>query len=488
MSDFKPTAALKVLFVQDNAINESLALTELAGVLREQGYDYSVLVEREEGDVLKSAAAYGPSVVIIPSSIIRPQWGVSMARRIKSVVPDALCMLTGTYPTFFHDVINEEGVDVILKGEADHAVPEFLRRLASGGDITSVSNMWVKYRGNIFKNPIGPLTDLSALPLPDREVYYKYRFIRDFPLKRFISGRGCPNACSYCFNPSFKKMTDGRGAFVRKKDVGRMLEEIRYIADRYPLRHIHFSDDLFTFDKNWTMEFCDRYAKEMSIPFTFNSMADKLDEDIIRSVRHAGCSGIAVGIESGNDDVRVHVLNRRISDDEIVEKCKRIKEHGMSLTTFNMIGNPGEGLDEVFQTIELNRKIRPDNPRITVSVPIEGTKLYDFAVGHGYLERGYKTDFKSFFNSCKPIYRTPYAVQFENLFYTFPFIVRHDGLYGVVSRLAGSPRLTPVFKLAAFGKLFYEKRFFNAGLLPSIIFYLHTGGPANWSSIYSMVI
>jgi len=479
---------IKILFIQDNAINESLALTELAGVLKKRGYNYDVMIEREENDVLQSVASYDPTVVIIQSSIIKPKWSVLMVKKIKSIMPDTLCMLAGTYPTFFPDVINNEGVDVILRGEADYAIPDFLQRLESDGDITSVNNLWVKYKDNIYKNPIGHLTDLNTLPFPDREIYYKYRFIKNFPLKRFISGRGCSNACSYCFNPLFKKMTEGMGNFIRKKNVSRMIEEIQYIAGRYPLKHIHFSDDLFTFDKNWTIEFCNQYAGTISIPFTFNSMVDKLDEDIIKSVKHAGCSGIAVGIESGNSDVRINILNKRISEEEIIDKCRLIKKHGIFLTTFNMIGNPGEKLEEVFQTIELNRKIKPDNPRITLSVPIEGTKLYNFAIEHGYLEPNHSADIDSFFGSNKPTYKTPYSVHLENLFYIFPFIVKHDNLHKIIFKLSDSSLLMPIFKLIAFNKLYYEKGFFNVGLLPSINFYLHTGGPANWTNIYSMVI
>ncbi len=479
---------MKVLFVQDNAINESLALTELAGLLRKQGHDYDVLIEREERGLLQSAVSYSPSIAIVPTSITKPQWGIAAAKKIKSVLPNAVCILTGTHPTFFPDVIHNEGVDAILRGEVDHAIPEFLRRLGSDDDITAVPGMWVKYRGDIYKNPMGPLTDLHAMPLPDREVYYKYKVLRDLPLKRFISGRGCPNVCSYCFNPSLKKMAEGRGSFVRKKSVDRMIEEIEYIKGRYPLKHVHFSDDLFTFDQDWTIEFCDRYAQSIAVPFTFNSMVNKLDEGTIQSLARAGCSGIAVGIESGNNDVRVNVLNKRISDQEIIDKCMLIKKHGIRLETFNMIGNPGETLENVFETIELNRKIRPDNPIITMSVPIEGTRLYEFAVEQGYLDNSYKTDVDSFFDREKPIYRTPYPVQFENLFYTFPFIVKYDSVHKVVTRLSGSPRLTPLFRLMAFGKLYYVKKFFDVGLLPSIVFYLHTGGPANWTNNYSSIM
>jgi hypothetical protein len=33
--------------------------------------------------------------------------------------------------------------------------------------------------------------------------------------------------------------------YLRRTSVARAVAEIKYIKDRYPLNHVHFSDDLF---------------------------------------------------------------------------------------------------------------------------------------------------------------------------------------------------------------------------------------------------
>ncbi len=479
---------IDIVFIQDNSINESIALTELAAVLKRDGHTYEVFIEREEKDILRILSESNPRVVMIPTSVVRPEWGLSTAEKIKSRIPDIMILLSGTYPTFFSDVIENEYVDMILLGEADYAVPELLKRMKAGDDITGVNNIWIKMDHTIHKNPIGLLTDLSTMPMPDREMYYKYKFIKNFPLKRFTSGRGCTNNCSYCFNPTFKTMTKGRGDFVRKKTAERTVEEILYIYKRYPLKHVHFSDDLFTYDKEWVLEFCERYSSSVGVPFTFNTMIDKLDEDIVNASKNAGCFGIAIGIESGKDDIRINILNKRITGQDIIETASLIKKHGIFLTTFNMIGNPGETLEDVIATIELNRRIKSDNPRISLSVPIHGTKLYNFAMEHGYIDFKDLEALSALFAAHKPVYKTPYTREFENLYYVFPLMVKYNFFSNTMMRYRSSKTLTPFLKLLGFTKLWYEKSFYNVGLIKGSMFYFHTGGLKNWTNLYSTII
>ena len=80
-----------------------------------------------------------------------------------------------------------------------------------------------------------------------RELYYKYPFLRDMPMRRFIASVGCPYPCTFCHEPVIRSMyrQDTKSDYVRRKSVCRVVDEIKCIKDRYPLRHVHFSDDLF---------------------------------------------------------------------------------------------------------------------------------------------------------------------------------------------------------------------------------------------------
>src|SRR5262249_10794769 len=152
------------------------------------------------------------------------------------------------HPTYSPNMIDHPAVDITCRGEGELALLELVEAMDAGRDISGIRNLHIKTRGGrIYRNEIRPPAPLDELPMPDRDLYYKYRFLRDMPMKRFISSMGCPYPCTFCHEPVIRAMyrTETKSDYLRRKSVRRIVDEIRYIADRYPLRHVHFSDDLF---------------------------------------------------------------------------------------------------------------------------------------------------------------------------------------------------------------------------------------------------
>ena len=74
-------------------------------------------------------------------------------------------------------------------------------------DVTKIRNLHVKTRnGTVHRNELRPAVPLDELPFPDRELYYKYKFLRDMPMKRFISSMGCPYPCTFCHEPVIRDL------------------------------------------------------------------------------------------------------------------------------------------------------------------------------------------------------------------------------------------------------------------------------------------
>ena len=90
---------MKVLFIQDNGINESLALCELSAALRAAGHETAVLLEREERDLFAAIDRFAPDWFLIPCSILAHTWALGMARRVKERFPERPVILGGTHPT-----------------------------------------------------------------------------------------------------------------------------------------------------------------------------------------------------------------------------------------------------------------------------------------------------------------------------------------------------------------------------------------------------
>lgn len=475
---------MKILFVQDNGINESLALCELSGILKAKGHECTLFLEKEEKDILKKIIRFNPDLIIFPFGILGQKYAIELSKRIKSVI-SAPIVFAGSHPTFYPEIINTDSVDIVCIGEADYSIPELADKLENEKDIRKINGLWVKKGHKVYKNPFMRLLDnLDELPVPDREIYYRYKFLRNMPMKRFSSGRGCVHSCAYCFNHLLRRNFKNQ-RYTRKKSVDNIIEEIKSVRNKYPMKQLHFSDDLFTVNRKWVKDFCDEYKEEIDLPFTFNSTADLITSDIVKHVASAGCTGAAIGIETGNEELRKNILNKNISNRQIIDAGTKIKNSGMMLATFNMLGNPGENISDAFRTMKINSKLSTDNPRVTLSYPIKDTTLYNYAVNNGFLDKEEfekESEFKQ-----KVYYKSSYKNEFENLFYLFRIGCNHPKSINIIKKLIKLPP-SRFFKAARILAPMDEKRFYNINILDGLNFYHHCGDPFFRTTNYTSVI
>ena len=109
-------------------------------------------------------------------------------------------------------------------------------------------------------------------------------------------------------------------------------------------------------------------------------------------LKEANCIMIAIGIESGDEEVRTKVLQRRMKDQRIIEAFEIVQKHGIAVSSFNMVGIPGETKGLFQKTISLNARIKPDIVQQTIFYPYRGTGLGELAYREGYVVReGYPT-------------------------------------------------------------------------------------------------
>jgi radical SAM superfamily enzyme YgiQ (UPF0313 family) len=466
---------MKVLFIQDNLINESPAIWDISGLLKSREIEVELFIENQEKNFWEKISKYSPDIFIIPADIGGEKWAEEMLKKIKKFFKKQV-VLCGTYPTFVPEIIEKKEVEIIVRGEADFALLELLENLKERKDITSIRNLSIKKNGKIFKNPLRPLIEnLDILPLPDRSIYFKYKFLREFPLKKITSGRGCPNSCSFCYNRNFKEMYRESKVYVRRKSVERTLKEIEELVKNYsPVNSLHFSDDLFTDNKEWVIEFCKKYRDFYKIPFTCNTTVDRVDEEMVYYLKSANCSGIAVGIETGNENLRTKLLNKPYTTKQIIEVAKLIKKYKITLTTFNMICLPSETIEEAFQTVSLNREIRADNPRVNIAFAIPKTNFTEEAIKKGYLSENFNTRID--LNISKPVFRTKYYLQFENLYYLF-WLATKSKFWEKVVRFLINLKLTKLYKIFILFRFLEEKKFFKIGFISAIKLYLNCGNP-----------
>jgi len=393
-------AEMRVLFVNDVPTEcagfEPLGLLYLSSVLRSEGHDtkYCPPTRQELGRIIRD---WGPALIAISVS-------TGMHRRCLDAVVatserhNAFIVLGGSYATFCETCIEAEKIDALCLGEGEGAIVELARSLVEKTDLSSIKNLHVKTSTGIVRNDLRPLIgDLDALPFPDRDLLYRrHPWMAKGKLAYVAASRGCPFDCRYCCNAYFHELYKGKGPRVRKRSVAGLVSEIRELKEVYQKEFVHFTDDLFDFPLPWLEEFRDRYRREVGLPFYCIMRLDVVRDEKIGILADAGCVSMAVAIESGNDAIRRDLLGRSMSKARMLEGLTIIKRHGIRLFVQNMLGLPGESLEQMYETLDFNIRCRPDYAWASMFVPYPNTSLGEQALESGL----YNTDpnrFSGFF-------------------------------------------------------------------------------------------
>lgn len=293
-----------------------------------------------------------------------------------------------------------EAIDALCIGEGDQVIVEVAGAIDKGEDCSGLENIWLRSGNGIIKNDVRALIeDLDVLPFPDRDIYFeKYSVLRKNPTATFILGRGCPYRCSYCFNHLMRGIYSGKGKFVRFPSVDYAIAQIKDVKNRYGFKWVQINDDTINVNKKWFTDFLLKYEKEIKTPFICNIRADAMDEELADLMVFAGVNRVNFGVESGNERMRKEVLNRHMANEQLIRVGRMFNKRKVRVFTANMIGLPGETVSEAFETIKINKEIKPELAAFDVLQPFPKTDIYKYCIENNLLKEHSSMDDFSGFN------------------------------------------------------------------------------------------
>ena len=377
---------MRVLFVEKQIDYEPLGLLYLSSVLRQAGHEVRLTIASDE-DPVAVARDWQPDVVGYSVYTGSQTFYRDLNLRIKEAV-DVVSVFGGPHPTYFPEFIEEPGVDAVCRGEGEQAILDLVQALEEGRPLSGIADWWFKQDGHIEQNPTRHLeNDLDRLPFPDRDLLFeKDAFTRQSGIKHFITSRGCPYDCTYCFNHALAGLYRGKGKRLRQMSVDRVIEEVRGVQERYPMQFVVFLDDLFIVYTDWLRELAAKFPREVGLPFFCNVRANLVTPEKIALLKEAGCASVGMGLETGDPAVRNEILKRNLSDEQIIEASRLLREAGIQLLTTNMLGLPGGSLADDFKTLALNHACRPAYANAFLYQPYPRTELGEYARQNGYVE------------------------------------------------------------------------------------------------------
>ncbi len=384
----------RVLFLQ-NIEFDNQGVAYISALLKSNGHTCDLLIENSPDKIAGYAKNSGFDLIAFSLMPGMQHWALKVAEHLKKELPDAPVIFGGLHPTLYPDVINQGPVDIICMGEGEFPMLELMDALDAKMDYSQIKNLWVKKDHQVVKNDMRQLIeDLDILPFPDKGLYYdRYPRLKNKKTKYLITSRGCPYECTFCYNKKLKQIFSGKGKYVRFHSPDRIIKEIRHMKDNYSFETVHFADDNFILNRERIIHLLDKYKKsDIDLPFICLARANLLDEELVRKLKEAGCASVWFGLESGNEILREKLIKKNLTEKQIVAAARLLKKHRIKFRAYSIIGLPGETVENAFETISLNIRIKTDFPWCSIFTPYSETEIVDYAMAQGYLKDEYLDD------------------------------------------------------------------------------------------------
>jgi radical SAM superfamily enzyme YgiQ (UPF0313 family) len=328
---------------------------------------------------------------IIAFSVMTFNW-----RKIQQVIaklrPDfkGLIIVGGYHAILCPDeILDFPGVDAVCPGEGEQPLIELVKFFQERPwhDVPDIAGMrFVKLEPNKVTKPwvIERLTDYPYMdyelfvnegnkPLPERFIGSLYP--SGIYSLAVITARGCPYKCTYCNNASIMAALGGPKMYLRHYPVDTVVDHIKTIRNKYAPEFIEFFDEMFIKSSSWMKEFCEKYKREVGLPFSILMRIDLCEDEMVRLLAKSGLKVVLFGLECGDEEYRTHYLNRYMSNKQILKGVEILRKHGVMLVTFNMFGLPFDTQETIQSTITFNRMIQPDAVSAFIYQPLPNTKL-----------------------------------------------------------------------------------------------------------------
>lgn len=340
-------------------------------------------------EVIAIAKDFKPEMVVVETSTPSIFADAKTATEVKKAT-GAFVVMVGTHASSRpEETLEMSGADAVARREFDYITRDLANELEGKKD------SWKKVLGITYRdsdksvksNPDRPfIENLDEIPFVS-DVYKRNLKIKNYfypsllyPEVAIISGRGCPNYCTFCVIPQVLN-----GHRYRTRSVQNLVEEFEWIRKNLPeVKDVMLEDDTFSADKKRVMEFAAEVKRrDLKITYTINARAD-IDYETLKALKESGCRLMCIGFESADQQI----LNN-IRKGTTVERIKKFREDakkaGILLHGCFILGNRGETKETLEKTVKWALELNPDTAQFFPIMVYPGTEDYEWFKKNGFL-------------------------------------------------------------------------------------------------------
>jgi len=371
-----------------NKLCPPLGMAYMAGVLSQNGHSVKILdmeaTQMAWNDLSGHLSGEGPELIGIHGTTPVSHLIARVATIARQACPDATIVVGGPHATLLPEpVLNDmPEVDYVLRGEAEFTMRDLVRAIEARASVDSMSaipGIGLRRDGELFVSPeIARVEDLDSLPLPAHDLlpldaYHHGSHLAETGktgrVMTMLSSRGCPYECVFCSAPVIY------GRKFRARSAKDIVDEMTVLVEEYDVTHVIFYDAAFMIDQRRVERICHEILdRSLEVSWRVRCRADKITEPQIKLMKEAGCTTLAIGVETGVQRL-LDILNKKTTLEEIERAFEIARRVGMWTVGYFILGIPTETRAETYQTVEFAKKLDPDWALFTHATPLPGTKL-----------------------------------------------------------------------------------------------------------------
>lgn len=292
---------------------------------------------------------YNPDVVCVTVLTVTQESAKMVIKIAREINQNVIIAVGGVHPTLKPEDCLQYA-DYVIVNEGENVILDVINECIPKG---------IVYGKRVM--------DLDSLPFPAVHSLYGIEKYAKRDLSMVISTRGCPNRCAFCCSSAIWKRK------VTRKSVDYFVREMEMLNEKYGIQDFFISDDSFTYDRNWLIEFCEK-MENFNFTWRCLSRLDMISDEILIKMKKAGCRNIKFGIESGSQRIldRVH---KKIRVEDVYKVDRLMAKHNMDWSAFFIVGFPEETIEDIMMTQEMIKKISAKSITVSVFTPYPGTEL-----------------------------------------------------------------------------------------------------------------
>jgi radical SAM superfamily enzyme YgiQ (UPF0313 family) len=313
-----------------------------------------------------------------------------MSLMLKTKRPSMTVVWGGIHPSLMADECLRFGfVDYVVIGEGETTAVELARYLSGDSAYDSphaIQGLAFMEGAGTVVTPARPFEKDIDNFRQDWSLVDLNRYVRKSKTGRnfcFITSRGCPHSCGFCYNQKFNMRR------WRAHSVDVVVDELTKIKEKTGINSVTFDDDNFFTNKKRGLEILRRLKENGIVCQWVELRVDYISEDLISQIVALGVETIFTGWESGNGKT-LKKIAKGFTPELILEKIRILsKFKQLTIDASGIVGFPWEDEEDMEETISFVLEMFKANPfrlnfNVGIYVPYPGAPINAESLEKGF--------------------------------------------------------------------------------------------------------